>query len=138
MPKQCYCGPGFYGKYCELVSEISEKLSSVSSYNTVDLSSTMKLHWKVLDESAEIEIVVISKSKSWVAVGWRPDNITKECKSFWGDQESIVPRFRFRRDAVAPLSESQIKKFTPRGEFHEMDCTDIVIGSYYNMATQIS
>ena len=85
------------------------------------------MYWKVIKESDEIEIVVRSNTKTWIAVGWRPANITKACKSFWGEPMAKTPRLRFKRDAK-PLDSSQIKKYTPKGEFHDMDCTDIVIG----------
>ena len=87
----------------------------------MEMSPTYTLYWKILDERGEIEFAVRSESKSWVAVGWRPTTLTKACKSFWGDITDNVPRLRFRRAA-------ERKQFTPKGEFHDMDCTDIVIG----------
>ena len=106
---------------------MSEKISSLADYKKAELSPSLQFYWKILEDTEEIEVVVKSKSKSWVAVGWRHESTTKECKSFWGEQSAKVPKFRFKRQAEK-LTESEIKKFTPRGDFHEMDCTDIVIG----------
>ena len=128
MSKKCYCKPGYFGKNCELHSQIADKISEFSSYKSVDMSSSIKMYWKILRDSEEIEVIVRSKTKTWIAVGWRPTNITKACKSFWGEQMSKTPKLRFKRDSKQPLSKSQIKKFTPKGEFHDMDCTDIIIG----------
>ena len=128
MSKKCYCKSGFYGRYCELESVINERITSFSSYKSVDMSKSFKIYWKVIEESQEIEIIVRSTSKSWIAVGWRPTNLTKSCKRFWGDLKEKVPRFRFRRQATQSLDDRQIEKFTPKREFHDMDCTDIVIG----------
>ena len=120
-PRKCYCNLGFFGNNCELESPLKEKLTSFEGYKRLEMSPTYTLYWKVLEELAEIEFAVRSESKSWVAVGWRPTSLTKACKSFWGEGDGQVPRMRFRRAA-------ERKEFTPRGEFHEMDCTDIVIG----------
>ena len=110
-------------------SPIKEKLSSFEGYESLEMSKTFTLYWKVLEESEEIEFAVRSLSKSWLAVGWRPTQLTKACKSFWGKPSDNVPRLRFRRQASAGLDENTIKQFTPKGEFHDMDCTDIVIGA---------
>ena len=126
--KKCYCQAGFYGKSCDLVSKVKEKVSSLSSYKSFDMSDNYKLYWKVLKDSSEIEVVIKSRSKTWIAIGWRPENLTKSCKSFWGVSREKTPRFRFRRDATKELDQEQVEKFTPKREFHEMDCTDIVIG----------
>ena len=120
-PKKCYCNLGFFGTNCELESPIKEKLSSFEEYKSLEMSPTFTLYWKVLEEKGEIEFAVESVGKSWVAVGWRPTTLTKACKSFSGDSAGHVPRLRFRR-------AEESKEFTPRGEFHDMDCTDIVIG----------
>ena len=47
----------------------------------------------------------------------RSANATKECKRAWMLADETVDSTT--RDA-----------FTPRGDFHAMDCTDIVIGFY--------
>ena len=128
MSKKCYCQAGFYGKNCDLESKVKEKVSSLASYKSFDMSDSYKLYWKVLQDSSEIEVVVKSRGKTWVAVGWRPENITKSCKSFWGAPREKTLRFRFSREATKLLDEEQIRKFTPKREFHDMDCTDIVLG----------
>ena len=128
ISKKCYCKAGFYGKNCHLLSKVKEKVSSLSSYKSFVMSDNYKLFWKVLKDSSEIEVVVRSKSKTWIAIGWRPENITKLCKSFWGVTREKAPRFRFKRDATKALDQEQVDKFTPKREFHEMDCTDIIIG----------
>ena len=128
MSRKCYCQAGFYGANCSFLSKVKEKVSSLSSYKSYDMSDNYKLYWKVLKDSSEIEVVIKSKSKTWIAIGWRPENITKSCKSFWGVSREKTPRFRFKRDATKDLDQEQIEKFTPKREFHEMDCTDIVIG----------
>jgi hypothetical protein len=125
-PKKCYCNLGYFGKYCEQESSVREKLSSFSSYKSVDLSDSMTLYWKILETSNEIEMVAKSTSKTWIAIGWRPNGINKACKQFWGMDKSRIPKTvpRFKRQAEVDKN----KKFAPKGEFHDMDCTDIVIG----------
>ena len=125
MPKKCYCEKGFFGKHCELESPIKD-ISSFDSYNTMEMSESLTMYWKILTD--EIEVGIKSRTKTWIAVGWRPANLTKACKSFWGSTRAKVPRFRFRRQATEELSDEEIKKFTPKHEFHDMDCTDIVVG----------
>ena len=87
------------------------------------------MYWKILKVSEEIEIIVKAETKTWIGIGWRHSNVTKACKSFWGKSRAKVPRFRFRRQATEQLDEEAIKKYTPKFEFHDMDCTDIVIGT---------
>ena len=53
----------------------------------------------------DIEIVFDAPTISWVAVGWRPENLDKSCQTF-------------PEDAPAPNGR----------DFHAMDCTDMVVG----------
>ena len=125
-PRKCYCKLGYFGKYCKQESAFKEKLKSFDSYKSVELSDSMSFYWKILESSNTIEMVVKSTSKTWIAIGWRPSSLDKSCKQFWGHTKNRVPKTvpRFKRQADSDVN----KKFAPRGDFHDMDCTDIVIG----------
>ena len=62
----------------------------------------------------EMEILLTAPTTSWVAVGWRPENLNKSCQSF-------------PEDAPAPLGS----------DFHPMDCTDMVVGMARGMVGRI-
>jgi hypothetical protein len=43
---------------CEKKSEISERVSDLKSYETRQLNDDVTMHWKILEDSKEIEVVV--------------------------------------------------------------------------------
>lgn len=47
-----------------------------------NLSPDLNVYWRVLKEQAEIEMVLKVNGTSWVGLGWRPRQLTAECKNF--------------------------------------------------------
>ena len=43
---------------CEKKSEISSRVSDLKSYETRQLNDDVTMHWKILEDSKEIEVVV--------------------------------------------------------------------------------
>ena len=106
--KQCYCEVGYFGQNCQLESPLKEKKINASApYEEIKLlGEDFKFLWRYIGGSNdEIEGVIVAKTMGYVAIGWRPDGITKGCQ-------------KFPTDAPAPRSR----------DFHAMDCQDIVIG----------
>lgn len=51
-------------------------------YSKRELSNDFHLHWRILKEDQEIEIVMVVNGTGYAGIGWRPFNITPECKNF--------------------------------------------------------
>ena len=104
--KECYCNIGYFGRQCQHNSGLTNKKYNPSLFNPVNLTTDVQFLWRYLDAKKEVmEGVVIVKTLSYVAIGWRPDDLSNGCQ-------------KFPEDAPIP-------KVT---EFHAMDCQDIVIG----------
>jgi hypothetical protein len=50
--------------------------------NCRELSDKLTLHWRLLKEVGEVEMVLRVKGTSWAGLGWRPLDLTSECKKF--------------------------------------------------------
>ena len=111
MPfKQCFCQVGFFGSTCEKVSAIKEKSYNKEDFQTVEADQAIdkfQFYWRKLDlEKEELEVVIEVESTSYVAVGWKPHDLSQSCQEFPGDVES------------SPSDKYKI---------HPMDCSDIVV-----------
>lgn len=53
-----------------------------SLYTTKTLTPDFKIHWRILKEAKEIEMVLVVNGTSWVGFGWRPKKLTAECRKF--------------------------------------------------------
>lgn len=53
-----------------------------SLYTTKTLTPDYKIHWRILKEQKEIEMVLVVNGTSWVGFGWRPKKLTAECRKF--------------------------------------------------------
>lgn len=105
--KECYCQIGYYGQTCDKISPLNSKSYNASYFRTIELlPGNVKFLWRFVDlDESEMEGIVVAKTKSYVALGWRPSDLTKSCQKF----PTSVP--------------------APKGtDFHAMDCQDIVIG----------
>jgi len=116
MSKVCYCRPGFFGQYCDKESALKDKLTSMSGYRSQSMNEVMTVYWRKVQDADELEIVVRAKTRSYVAIGWRSVDQTKLCKR------------TFTGLASPTQQEASYAKYAPRGDFHAMDCSDIVIG----------
>ena len=53
-----------------------------SLYTAKTLTPDFKIHWRILKEQKEIEMVLVVNGTSWVGFGWRPRKLTAECRKF--------------------------------------------------------
>lgn len=53
-----------------------------SLYSMKTLTPEFRIHWRILKDQKEIEMVLVVNGTSWVGFGWRPKNLTAECKKF--------------------------------------------------------
>lgn len=51
-------------------------------YMSKRLSPDYKIHWRILKDQNEIEVVMQVNGTSWVGLGWRPRTLTATCKNF--------------------------------------------------------
>lgn len=63
-------------------SPIKSKDFDLSQYSTKQLSSDFRIHWRILKDKNEIEIIAIVNGTSWVGLGWRPRKLTSSCRNF--------------------------------------------------------
>ena len=105
--KQCFCKPGYFGINCEGQNANVTSADFDESLYTKVPGHKIDFYWRKVNRAEEFEGVIVGKeTTSWVAVGWRPKDLTKACQAF-------------PRDATRPGGR----------DFHGMDCTDIVLGS---------
>ncbi|XP_067135324.1 uncharacterized protein [Centruroides vittatus] len=90
--KQCFCEIGWFGEKCSKESAVKDMNIDYSKYSKQDLSDEFSFYWRILQESEELEAVMKVKSTSYVAIGWRPHDITKSCKAFPVVQDKILSR----------------------------------------------
>ncbi|CAO1346058.1 unnamed protein product [Diamesa serratosioi] len=80
--KQCYCKLGFFGTGCNKKSIIKSTDIDYSLYTTKVLSPDYRIHWRILKEQKEIEMILVVNGTSWVGFGWRSRKLTAECRKF--------------------------------------------------------
>lgn len=109
--KQCFCRVGFFGQNCERESALKDKrINASAEWEEILLNGNdYQFMWRFVggrDARDEVEVVLNVSTTSYVALGWRPNDVTKSCKK------------EFPADALSPVDRT----------FHPMDCQDIVIG----------
>merc|ERR1712223_1201223 len=80
--KECYCQPGFHGINCEKSSSLKSKAYNPSDYEEIKLrGDNFKFLWRYVGgRTDEIEGVIVAKTSSYVAIGWRPSSLTESCR----------------------------------------------------------
>lgn len=63
-------------------SPIKSKDLDLSQYSTKQLSPDYRIHWRILKDKKEIEIVAVVNGTSWVGLGWRPRKLNATCRNF--------------------------------------------------------
>lgn len=63
-------------------SPIKSKDLDLSLYSTKQLSPDYRIHWRILKEKNEIEIIAVVNGTSWVGLGWRPRQLNSTCRNF--------------------------------------------------------
>ena len=69
----------------ELVTESPVKNPMVINYDDYHketMSESFTFYWRILENSQELEGVMVVKGSSYAAVGWRPKSLTSTCKAF--------------------------------------------------------
>lgn len=60
-------------------------------YKSKQLSPDYRIHWRILKEAKEIELVMVVNGTSWAGLGWRPRQLTASCRNFPDIREFGVP-----------------------------------------------
>jgi len=106
--RECFCEPGYHGQTCQKQSPLKLKTYKPEDYQEIKLQGDkFKFLWRYIGETSdEIEGVIVAKTDSYVAIGWRPDSLTASCRNF-------------PEDAPPPLLRGN--------PLHGMDCQDIIV-----------
>ncbi|CAK9299039.1 unnamed protein product [Gordionus sp. m RMFG-2023] len=87
--KMCYCHHGFYMSKCSAKSDINRFAFSPDKaltlgYESHDLcpNCPLKMFWKILEDTCEIEIVLMGPINMQIGLGWRWNNFTTLCRNF--------------------------------------------------------
>lgn len=51
-------------------------------YRSKQLSPDYRIHWRILKEQKEIELVMVVNGTSWAGLGWRPRQLNATCRNF--------------------------------------------------------
>lgn len=68
--------------YLPIESPIKSKDLDLSMHSTKQLSPDYRIHWRILKDKNEIEIVAVVNGTSWVGIGWRPRKLNASCRNF--------------------------------------------------------
>lgn len=79
-------------------------------YTEKKLSDTFRLYWRILKEHKELEVVMVANGTSYVAIGWRPKNLTKLCKNFFSVGSNI------EKDSLREPNSEPDSKPEPKSE----------------------
>jgi hypothetical protein len=72
---QCYCQPGWFGLKCDKESAFKSVQYNTDDYQSKDLSSNLKLFYRILMKSDELEVVLVGQTSSFIGLGWKsPDS----------------------------------------------------------------
>lgn len=101
--------------YLLLESPIKSKDLDLSQYSTKQLSPGYRIHWRILKERNEIEIVAIVNGTSWVGLGWRPRKLNATCRNFPLIQKEI-PSEQLVKALVSQNSKTPTSEPEPASE----------------------
>lgn len=96
-----------------LESPIKSKDLDLSQYSTKQLSPDYRLHWRILKDKNEIEIVAVVNGTSWVGLGWRPRKLNATCRNFPLIQkqsqlsEQLISKTSVSKNSKAPTAEPE-------------------------------
>lgn len=92
-------------------SPIKSKDLDLSQYSTKQLSPDYRIHWRILKDKNEIEIVAIVNGTSWVGLGWRPRKLNATCRNFPLLQKvspsAALVKATASQNSKAPISEPE-------------------------------
>lgn len=96
---------------CSIESPIKSKDLDLSQYSKKQLSPDYRIHWRILKDKNEIEIVAMVNGTSWVGLGWRPRKLNATCRNFPliqkpAPSEKLV-KASVSQTAKAPASEPE-------------------------------
>ncbi|XP_003373520.1 putative DOMON domain protein [Trichinella spiralis] len=103
---KCRCERLYYGQYCQFrddcwndedcggngqcirleknvfpknSSDAKLSMKNPNLYRERTFAKDSKFYWRILEEQNEIEIVIRYPGRSWIAVGWKPDDEIERC-----------------------------------------------------------
>lgn len=91
-------------------SPIKSKDLDLAAYSTKQLSPDYRIHWRILKDKNEIEIVAVVNGTSWVGLGWRPRKLNATCRNF-----PLIQKLSTSNQAV-PLQLNAADKAKPTPE----------------------
>lgn len=108
----------------DLESPIKSKDLDLSQYSTKQLSPDYRIHWRILKEKNEIEIVAVVNGTSWVGLGWRPRKLNATCRNFPLIQKQSQPSAQLisktsaSKNSKAPSAEPEPSSESEPGKIH--------------------
>lgn len=95
-------------------SPIKSKELDLSQYSTKQLSPDYRIHWRILKDKNEIEIVAIVNGTSWVGLGWRPRKLNATCRNFpFLQKENGSPSEQLVKTSVSQNSKTPASEPEP-------------------------
>lgn len=104
---------------CFIESPIKSKDLDLSQYSTKQLSPDYRIHWRILKDKNEIEIVAVVNGTSWIGLGWRPRKLNATCRNFPLIQkiESSAQSIKVgQNNKAAPTAEPESSTAEPTAE----------------------
>lgn len=108
-------------------SPIKSKDLDLSQYSSKQLSPDYRIHWRILKDKNEIEIVAVVNSTSWIGLGWRPRKLNSTCRNFPLIQGSSSSK---KLQAIKIASNEKVKP-EPESRKHKK------FANFYRMLTHI-
>uniref|UniRef100_A0A5S6Q6R2 DOMON domain-containing protein n=1 Tax=Trichuris muris TaxID=70415 RepID=A0A5S6Q6R2_TRIMR len=82
LRRLCFCHSGWFGRKCSKRSNSNIAVpTDMQHYHERSLANDGKLHWRILEEENELEIVLRYPGRRWMAVGWFTDDELRKCST---------------------------------------------------------
>ncbi|XP_014667313.1 PREDICTED: uncharacterized protein LOC106808913 [Priapulus caudatus] len=138
---QCYCRWGYFGKKCSRDSSIMDLNINPDKYRIYELGRWITVFWRILARDAsrnrtqdEIEVIIRSVGESYVALGWRPADMTIKCQDFPELPGGFYPG---ENKTSSHLDQPHPHSGMMQRPLHPMACTDMVIASAKGNLTRV-
>ncbi|XP_055333500.1 uncharacterized protein LOC129585021 isoform X2 [Paramacrobiotus metropolitanus] len=132
LRRQCYCPRGWLGPRCATMSAHNIVTFNSSLYRKLAAPyAVFTLYWRVIKVTHEVEFVVHAKTKNWLAVGWRPDDIDVSCRKFPPMDKENVISLNDTNGRLTVKTVDYLGTEFAKVPLHPMSCTDVVYANAY-------